>query len=138
MNCLLCRHGDADREFNRVEVWRNDLWRATVSLVAPVAGFAYLEPLRHISHITDLDGPEAETLGSVLQRVTSVLKSETDADLVYVNVFGERHAHLHFNLAPHRDGDALTGGPGMLKDGAVPALAALSESVAERVRNRLR
>src|SRR3954468_24337618 len=111
-DCLLCRWSDADREFGRTEVWRDELWRLTVSLAAPVVGFSYLEPLRHIPHITDLDGAEAATLGPTLARVTSVLKAESGADLVYVTVFGERVAHLHLNIAPHREGDALLGGPG--------------------------
>jgi diadenosine tetraphosphate (Ap4A) HIT family hydrolase len=52
--------------------------------------------------------------------VTSALKEATGADLVYVTIFGERHAHLHLNLAPHREGDALTGGPGMARPDAQP------------------
>jgi uncharacterized protein YqeY/diadenosine tetraphosphate (Ap4A) HIT family hydrolase len=100
--CLLCRPDDADRELGRIEVWRDDLWRVTVSLMAPVPGFSYLEPLRHIPHITDLDGPEAATLGPMLARVTAVLKAASGSDLVYATVFDDRHAHLHVNLAPHR------------------------------------
>jgi diadenosine tetraphosphate (Ap4A) HIT family hydrolase len=89
-----------------------------MSLVAPVSGFAYLEPQRHIPYITELDGPEAETLGSTLARVTAVIKQESGAEIVYVNVFGERVAHLHFNIAPHRPGDLLRGGPGMVHEDA--------------------
>jgi diadenosine tetraphosphate (Ap4A) HIT family hydrolase len=33
-------------------------------------------------------------------------------------VFGDRVAHLHFNLAPHRDGDAVVGGPGLTRPDA--------------------
>lgn len=134
-NCLLCRWPDADREFERVEVWRNELWRLTTSLVAPVLGFSYLEPIRHIPHITDLDGDEAMTVGATLARVTAVLKVEAAADLVYVNVFGERVAHLHFNIAPHRNGDALAGGPGMLRNDAVPPRQSEMRAVADRVRD---
>lgn len=47
------------------------------------------------------------------------MKLATGADLVYVNVFGERIAHLHFNLAPQRIGGPLTGGPGMLVPGTL-------------------
>jgi diadenosine tetraphosphate (Ap4A) HIT family hydrolase len=136
-DCLLCRWSDADREFGRTEVWRDELWRLTVSLAAPVVGFSYLEPLRHIPHITDLDGAEAATLGPTLARVTSVLKAESGADLVYVTVFGERVAHLHLNIAPHREGDALLGGPGLLRPGAEPPPESQLRDVAGRVRRRL-
>ena len=137
-DCLLCDWAEADRYFNRVQVWENDLWRVTTSLAAPVPGFSYLEPKRHIAYITDLDGAEATTVGPVLAYVTRALRDITRAKLVYVNVFGERVAHLHFNLAPHRDGDALRGGPGMLAENAEPAPRAELEAVAERVRQVMR
>ena len=119
-DCLLCRWSDADREFDRVEVWADDLWRVTTSLRAPVLGFSYLEPKRHIPHITDLDGAEATALGPTLARLTRILKESSGADLVYVNVFGDRVAHLHFNIAPHRVGDVLVGGAGMTRPDAAP------------------
>ena len=135
--CLLCRPEAADRELGRVEVWQDRLWRVTVSLVAPVLGFSYLEPRRHIAYITDLSGEEAETLGTILARVTSTLRKAMEADLVSVNVFGERHPHLHLNLAPHRAGDGLTGAPGMLMLNAAPVPRAASETAAERIRRAL-
>jgi diadenosine tetraphosphate (Ap4A) HIT family hydrolase len=72
-----------------------------------VLGFSYLEPKRHIPHITDLDGEEAQTLGQVLGRVTQALRDETGAQLVYIYVFGGGIPHLHFHLAPHRPNDPL-------------------------------
>jgi diadenosine tetraphosphate (Ap4A) HIT family hydrolase len=136
-DCLLCRWDDADREFHRVEVWRDELWRLTVSLRAPVLGFAYLEPKRHIPYITDLDGAEARSLGPTLARVTRSLKDETGAELIYVNVHGDRVAHLHFNLAPHRAGDALIGGPGMISAGAEPLPENRLRAVADDIGRRL-
>jgi diadenosine tetraphosphate (Ap4A) HIT family hydrolase len=70
-----------------------------------------------------VDGPEAATLGAVLARVTQALRVAAGAEKTYVYVFGDRVPHLHFNLAPHRDGDALRGGPGLLEPGARPASA---------------
>jgi diadenosine tetraphosphate (Ap4A) HIT family hydrolase len=136
-SCLLCDQARSDAEFQRVEAWRDGVWRLTMSLVAPVLGFAYLEPQRHIPYITDLDGPEAETLGSTLARVTAVIKQESGAELVYVNVFGERVAHLHFNIAPHRPHDPLRGGPGMVHEDAFPLPEADLRSVINRVEDRL-
>ncbi len=135
--CLLCDWPAADREFDRVEVWRDHLWRVTTSLVAPVPGFSYLEPRRHIPHFTDLDSEEAATLGARLAWVTGVLREATAADLVYVNVFGERVAHLHFNLAPHRAGDALQGGRAMIAPDASPVPRPELQDVSERLRQAL-
>jgi diadenosine tetraphosphate (Ap4A) HIT family hydrolase len=103
----VCRGREGDAEMQRIQVWENSLWRLTVSLFAEVPGFAYLEPKRHIPHITDLDGEEARTFGPVLAHVSQVLRTETQAELVYLFVFGGGVPHLHVHLAPHRAGDAL-------------------------------
>lgn len=103
----MCRGAAADEELERVEVWADAHWRLTVSLAAEVPGFAYLEPKRHIAFVTDLDGDEARTFGTVLAASTRALKEATGADIVYVYVFGDGVPHLHVHLAPHRAGDAL-------------------------------
>ena len=106
-DCVLCRGAAGDAELYRVQVWEDDLWRLTTSLSAEVLGFSYLEPKRHIPHVTDLDGPEAQTFGEVLRKVTHFLKEEAQAELMYVYIFGGGVPHLHVHLAPHRAGDAL-------------------------------
>jgi diadenosine tetraphosphate (Ap4A) HIT family hydrolase len=107
-DCVICRGSAGDAELMRVQVWEDARWRLTTSVMDQVPGFSYLEPKRHIPHITDLDGEEARTLGQVLARVTSALREETRAELVYVLVFGGSVPHLHLHLAPHREGDALS------------------------------
>lgn len=138
LECLLCRPDEAERVFNRRTVWEDDLWRLSLIVGgSPVRGFSHLEPKRHIPYLSELDGPEAETLGTTLARATSALKRATAADLVYVYVFGERVPHLHFNLAPHVDGDALVGGPGLLRPGAPDVAPEELVVLAERVRDSL-
>jgi diadenosine tetraphosphate (Ap4A) HIT family hydrolase len=107
LDCVLCRGVAGDLELQRIQVWEDSLWRLTVSLDAEILAFSYLEPKRHIPHITDLDGEEAHTFGEVLARVSRVLKEETGAELVYVYVFGGGVPHLHVHLAPHRPDDGL-------------------------------
>jgi diadenosine tetraphosphate (Ap4A) HIT family hydrolase len=106
-DCPMCRGAAADQELERIEVWQDAYWRLTVSLSSEVAGFAYLEPKRHIRYITELDGPEAATFGPALALSTRVLKEATDAEVVYLYIFGDGVPHLHVHLAPHRTGDAL-------------------------------
>jgi diadenosine tetraphosphate (Ap4A) HIT family hydrolase len=106
-DCLLCQGAAGDAELERIQVWEDAHWRLTMSLVAEVPGFSYLEPKRHIPHVTDLDGEEAATFGEVLARITRVLRDETGAALVYVYIFGGSITHLHVHLAPHRANDAL-------------------------------
>ena len=105
--CQLCDGDATDERFGRIRVWEDDLWRLSLSGRGYVRGFGYLEPKRHVPHITDLDGKEAATFGTVLARVTSALKEAAEAELVYVYVFGGGIPHLHVHLGPHRDGDAL-------------------------------
>ncbi len=105
--CLLCDGDATDARFWRIRVWEDDLWRLSLSGRGYVRGFGYLEPKRHVPHITDLDGEEAATFGPVLARITSALKEAADAELVYVYVFGGGIPHLHVHLGPHREGDAL-------------------------------
>lgn len=136
-DCLLCRPDDADRFFGRTRVWTDGRWRLSVVGHGPVVGFAHLEPVRHIPYVTDLDGAEAATFGPILAKVTSALRAASGANLVYASVFGERVAHFHVNLAPHRPGDALAGGPGMLAPGAAEAPAADHLVVIGAVRDRL-
>jgi len=106
-DCALCRGRAADPELGRVEVWEDPLWRLTTVTDGEVVGFSYLEPKRHVPHLTDLGGEEARTLGPVLARVARGLKEATGAELVYVYVFGGGIPHLHLHLAPHRAGDPL-------------------------------
>jgi diadenosine tetraphosphate (Ap4A) HIT family hydrolase len=105
--CALCRGSAADVELGRVQVWEDEHWRLTMATEGEVVGLSYLEPKRHVPHLTDLAGEEARTLGPVLARVARALKEATDSELVYVYVFGGGIPHLHVHLAPHRSGDAL-------------------------------
>jgi diadenosine tetraphosphate (Ap4A) HIT family hydrolase len=105
--CTICKGPAGDHDLHRVQVWEDALWRLSMATTGFTTGFAYLEPKRHIPHITDLDGDEAATFGPVMARVTSALKAAAGAELVWVYVFGGGIPHLHVHLAPHREGDAL-------------------------------
>lgn len=107
-DCVLCLGPETDGELFREEVWRNDLWRLTTAKLGEVAGFSYLEPLRHIETIADLDGEEAATFGATIARVTSAIRDATGVDVVYVYVFGDGIPHLHLHLAPHRQDGPLS------------------------------
>jgi len=105
--CLLCDRDRAEEELNRTTVWEDRLWRLSMPLRGYTTGFGYLEPKRHVPHITDLDGEEAATFGAVIARVASALKDAAGAEIVYVYIFGGGIPHLHVHLGPHRTDDAL-------------------------------
>ncbi len=98
--CAICRGPDGDPELDRVEVWRDEHWRLSMARHGPTLGFAYLEPIRHIPYLADLDGPEADTLGPAIARASRIVREATGARLVYAYVFGGGIPHLHVHLAP--------------------------------------
>lgn len=100
-DCMICRGPAGDAELDRVEVWRDDHWRLSMSRTGTTLGFAYLEPIRHIPYLADLDGPEAATFGPAIARASRVLREATGGALVYAYVFGGGIAHIHVHLAPN-------------------------------------
>jgi diadenosine tetraphosphate (Ap4A) HIT family hydrolase len=101
LDCALCRGPEADPELDRVEVWRDAHWRLSMSRRSPTLGFAFLEPIRHIPYLADLDGPEAATFGPAIARASTALREASGARLVYAYVFGGGIPHLHVHLAPN-------------------------------------
>ena len=81
--CVICAGREGDESLNRIEVWRDALWRLTLSLDAEVLGFAYLEPVRHIASIADLDGSEAHSFGATIARASKVLKQAAGAETAF-------------------------------------------------------
>jgi diadenosine tetraphosphate (Ap4A) HIT family hydrolase len=72
--CLLCDGDATDARFGRIRVWEDDLWRLSLSGRGYVPGFGYLEPKRHVPHVTDLDGAEAASAAD-LRRVAEVARA---------------------------------------------------------------
>lgn len=111
-DCILCAASAMDDTLMVEEVWSDHLWRLTTVTIGELAGYSYLAPLRHIAHITDLDGEEASTFGSTIAAASRAIKDETGAELVYLYVFGGGLDHFHAHLAPHREpGSPLVDGP---------------------------
>lgn len=104
IDCLMCRGSGADPDLLRVQVWEDENWRMTTATVGESPGFSFLEPKRHIRYVHELDGVESETFGPVLSACTRSIKEATEADLVYVYVFGGSFDHLHVHLAPQIEG----------------------------------
>ena len=100
-DCLICRGDAGDPDLDRVEVWRDGLWRLSMARHGPTLGFGYLEPIRHVPHLEDLEGDEARTFGPAIAKASEMLKQASGAGLVYAYVFGGGIPHLHVHLAPN-------------------------------------
>jgi diadenosine tetraphosphate (Ap4A) HIT family hydrolase len=97
-DCILCRGAEGDEELDVVEVWSDALWRFTMARHGPTLGFGYVEPIRHIPYLADLDGPEAATFGPAIAHASAALREASGAPLVYAYVFGGGIPHLHVHL----------------------------------------
>lgn len=64
LDCDIC-NGKADLSFTRVEVWRNDKWRLTISTYREFMELLYLELIRHIENIADFAGRESLEFGNI-------------------------------------------------------------------------
>jgi diadenosine tetraphosphate (Ap4A) HIT family hydrolase len=100
-DCAICLGPAGDEELQRVEVWRDEHWRLSMARSGSTLGFSYLEPIRHIPYLADLDGPEAATFGPAIARASFVLREATGAPQVYAYVFGGGIPHMHVHLAPN-------------------------------------
>ena len=101
-DCAICAGPARDGELGRTEVWRDGHWRLSMAVNGEVLGFGYLEPIRHIPYLADLDGPEATSFGPAVARASAALREATGASLVYAYVFGGGIPHLHVHLAANR------------------------------------
>jgi len=106
-DCAICAGPERDPELDRFEVWRDDHWRLSLSRHTATRGFGYLEPIRHIPYLADLDGPEAATFGPAIARACAALREASGAPLVYAYVFGGGIPHLHVHLVPNAPADAV-------------------------------
>ena len=105
--CAICAGPAGDDELGRTEVWRDAHWRLSMAVRGETLGFAYLEPIRHIPYLADLDGPEATHLRAGGGPRRAALREATGAPLVYAYVFGGGIPHLHVHLAPNRPDGVL-------------------------------
>lgn len=101
VDCAICAGPERDPELDRIEVWRDDHWRLSLSRHSATRGFGYLEPIRHIPYLADLDGPEAASFGPAIARASAALRQASGAPLIYAYVFGGGIPHLHVHLAPN-------------------------------------
>jgi diadenosine tetraphosphate (Ap4A) HIT family hydrolase len=70
-------------------------------------GTLIVKPLRHCLHLGDLTPAEAQELGPILQRVSQVVQTLTQADQVYVCLWchaGWQPVHIHFVVQPAWNG----------------------------------
>ena len=104
-DCAVCKIHRSPRDRDDWEIMRNELWVLRHHPdPSPLAGWLLLDSLRHIGGPVDFDKDEAVSWGSMVQRVSSLIKKLTHCDRIYTIAFGEGARHLHLHLIP-RFGD---------------------------------
>jgi histidine triad (HIT) family protein len=77
-------------------------------------GHMLVVPIRHVAHISEVDGDLAGPLMTTLARVAAAVRTVCSADGVSIRQNNGRHAgqdvfHVHFHVVPRFAGDGFTG-----------------------------
>jgi diadenosine tetraphosphate (Ap4A) HIT family hydrolase len=107
-------------------------------------GTLIVKPKRHIVHVWELDGAEADELGPLLRQITGAVAELLDPDQVYVSLWshaGARPGHIHWVVQPvGLDGAEKVRGPhlqaAMFDRAEIPPEAEV-EAMADQLRTKL-
>jgi histidine triad (HIT) family protein len=66
----------------------------------PTKGHLLIEPLRHITDITEMNEAECLALGPLVQKASKLIRSFLGAEHVYLFRINDKVPHLHFHLVP--------------------------------------
>ena len=98
--CVAC-----DLTSGRVElpgglIHRTTHWRVEHCVGPLGVGTLIVKPLRHVLHVADLTESEADELGALLRRTSSIVTRLAPSSQVYVCLWSHGPAHIHFVVQP--------------------------------------
>lgn len=79
-------------------------WSVGPHLTTQAPGWAVAYLRRHAPGLSDMTDAELQSMGPVLAAAARAIEAETDAERVYVVLFGENIQHVHFVLIPRGPG----------------------------------
>ncbi len=142
--CLACELASGARELPGGRIVEVPGW-VVEHCVGPLgAGTLVVKPLRHVTHVWELDDDEAAQLGPLLRRVARAQHELLGPEQLYVTLWshsGGVPVHIHWVLQPvgARRKDGLVGPhlqAAMFDAGQMPPAEEL-ETVCARLRERL-
>lgn len=82
-------------------IYVSDQWRVSHAW-SSLEGWLVVCPLRHVEAVDELNVQELASIGGLLGRVSSALRTAVGCDKTYVVLFAEQQgfAHLHFHVVP--------------------------------------
>jgi diadenosine tetraphosphate (Ap4A) HIT family hydrolase len=130
-SCLACELASGERELPGGRIHATSHW-VVEHCVGPLGvGTLIVKPLRHVTHVWDLDDAEARELGPLLTRVAGAIRALLEPEQLYVTLWshaGGTPVHIHWVLqpvGPERPGGLF--GPhlqvAMFDEGEAPPLA---------------
>lgn len=128
------------REGGQAALWdnihRTPYWDVVHAFNTSLPGWLVLVARRHIAAIDEMTEEEALELGSLIRRVSVVLKAQTGCSKTYVAQFAEaaRHHHVHFHVVPRMpDQPDEYKGPNIFKYLGVSEAERVSEAVMNQI-----
>lgn len=99
-DCAVCDLLDGPEPTKETWLIDEPFWFACVYPGIEVPGWVVCGLRRHAEGPDSLNAEEAGSLGFVLRRLATAIRSATQAERVYTVAFGEASAHWHFMLVP--------------------------------------
>ena len=102
-DCYACRLTEGTEPLPGGRLYATASWVVEHCTGPLGVGTLIVKPFRHCLQVGDLTPAEAQELGPLLQRVSQVIQTLTQADQVYVCLWshaGWQPAHMHFVVQP--------------------------------------
>jgi diadenosine tetraphosphate (Ap4A) HIT family hydrolase len=101
--CLACQLAAGARELPGGRIHATGRWVVEHCIGPLGVGTLIVKPLRHITHVWDLDEAEAAELGPLLRRVARAQRELLSPEQLYVTLWshsGGEPVHIHWVLQP--------------------------------------
>jgi len=103
-HCLPCQTLEGKLQTPGGVIYEDDHWLVDHSLPPVfIPGKLVIKLKRHCEQLAELTDEEAQSLGSLIQRVALALQEVTGAEKVHVASYGEGVKHVHFLVTPRTE-----------------------------------
>jgi diadenosine tetraphosphate (Ap4A) HIT family hydrolase len=102
-SCLACDLSNGSVPLPGGQIHASRYWRVEHCIGPLGVGTLLVKPKRHVLHVADLTGGEANELGPLLQRTAAVVSSLCSPAQVYVTLWSHADAlpgHIHWVVQP--------------------------------------
>lgn len=101
--CLACDLAEGRLDLPGGRIAETDLWLVEHCIGPLGVGTLVVKPRRHVLHVWELTGAEANELGPLFRRVAGVLSELVEPDQIYVDLWshaGGAPVHIHWVVQP--------------------------------------